>query len=161
MLGLGIVQNSSTMVYCMTETNLCPPGPEIWECSTNKGSATALPRCSSAVCPTVVRCTSVVGQMVLAFMTVQLLFRFRKPREEAVPWPRQRSGSITSDSNISGDCVPAGFLEHVRCLTMQLRLFLKLPVLEVGCGRLADLLLTVVGFLGWRQVPQKFLYLSA
>src|SRR5271170_4634774 len=43
------------MVYCTTETNLCPPGPEIWECSTNKA---------------VVRCTSAVGQMVLAFMTV-------------------------------------------------------------------------------------------
>src|SRR5277367_1035154 len=44
------------MVYCMTETNLCPSRPEIWECSTNKGSATALPRYSSAICPTVVRC---------------------------------------------------------------------------------------------------------
>jgi hypothetical protein len=46
MLGLGIVQNSSTIVYCMTETNLCPPRPEIRECSTNKGSAAALPRYS-------------------------------------------------------------------------------------------------------------------
>jgi hypothetical protein len=34
-----------------------------------KGSAAALPRCSSAVYPTVVRCISAVGQMVLAFMT--------------------------------------------------------------------------------------------
>src|SRR5271163_933876 len=57
------------MVYCMTETNLCPSRPEIWECSTNKGSAAALPRYSSAVCPTVVRCTSAAGHMVLVFMT--------------------------------------------------------------------------------------------
>jgi hypothetical protein len=48
--------------------------------------------------------------------SVQLLFRFQKLREEAMPWPRQRSESITSDSNVSGDCVPAGFLEHVRRL---------------------------------------------
>jgi hypothetical protein len=39
--------------------------------------------------------------------SVQLLFRFRKLREEAM---RQRSESITED------CVPAGFLEHVRRL---------------------------------------------
>jgi hypothetical protein len=57
-----MVQNGSTMVYCMTETNPCPSGPEIWECSTNKGCAAALPLYSSAGCP-------VVGQMVLAFMT--------------------------------------------------------------------------------------------
>src|SRR5271163_2949829 len=56
------------MVYCKTETNLCPPGPEMWECPTNKGSAAALPRYSSAVCPTVVHRTSAIGQMVLAFM---------------------------------------------------------------------------------------------
>jgi hypothetical protein len=36
----------------MTETNLCLPGPEIWGCPTNKGSAAALHRCSSVVCPT-------------------------------------------------------------------------------------------------------------
>src|SRR5271155_3364153 len=79
MLGLVIIQNSSTMVYCKTETNLCPPGPEMWECPTNKGSAAALPRYSSAVCPTGVRCTSAVDMWswapppfdmwVLAFMT--------------------------------------------------------------------------------------------
>ena len=27
------------MVYCMTETNIWPSRPEIWECSTVKGSA--------------------------------------------------------------------------------------------------------------------------
>src|SRR5277367_6710191 len=67
------------MVYCKTETNLCPPGPEMWECPTNKGSAAVLPRYSSAVCPTGVRCTSAVDMWswapppfdmwVLAFMT--------------------------------------------------------------------------------------------
>jgi hypothetical protein len=57
------------MVYCMIETNLCPPKPEIWECPTNKGSAAAPPRYSSAVCPTVVRRTSAAGQMVSAFIT--------------------------------------------------------------------------------------------
>jgi hypothetical protein len=31
------------MVYGMTETNLCPLRPEIWECSTHKGGAAALP----------------------------------------------------------------------------------------------------------------------
>jgi hypothetical protein len=31
----------------MTETNRCPPRPEIWECSTNKGSATAPPHYST------------------------------------------------------------------------------------------------------------------
>jgi hypothetical protein len=54
----------------MTETNLWPPRPEIWECSTNKGSAAALPLYISAGCPTGVRCTSALGQLVLAFMTV-------------------------------------------------------------------------------------------
>jgi uncharacterized membrane protein YidH (DUF202 family) len=45
---------NTTMVYCMTETNLCPPRSEIWECSTtNKGSVGTLPRYSSAVCPAV------------------------------------------------------------------------------------------------------------
>jgi hypothetical protein len=43
----------------MTETNLWPPKPEIWECPNNKGSVTALPHYSSAVCPMVVRRTSV------------------------------------------------------------------------------------------------------
>jgi hypothetical protein len=57
------------MVYCMTETNLWPPRPEIWECSTSKGSAVALPLYISAGCPTGVRCTSAVGHMVPAFMT--------------------------------------------------------------------------------------------
>jgi hypothetical protein len=56
------------MVYCMTETDLWPLGPEIWECSTNKGSAAALPLCSSAGRPTGVRWTSAVGQMVFALM---------------------------------------------------------------------------------------------
>ena len=32
------------MVYCMTETNLWPGGPEEGECPTNKGSAAVLPR---------------------------------------------------------------------------------------------------------------------
>jgi hypothetical protein len=41
----------------MTETNLWPPRPEIWECSTNKGSAAVLPRHISAGCPTGVRWT--------------------------------------------------------------------------------------------------------
>ena len=36
-------KNSSIMVYCMIETNLCPLGPEMWECSTNKGTAAVLP----------------------------------------------------------------------------------------------------------------------
>jgi hypothetical protein len=31
------------MVYCMTETNLWPGGPEERECPTNKGSAAVLP----------------------------------------------------------------------------------------------------------------------
>jgi hypothetical protein len=44
----------------------------MWECSTNKGSAAALPRPISAGCPTVVHCTSAVGHKVLAFMTVLL-----------------------------------------------------------------------------------------
>jgi hypothetical protein len=57
------------MVYCMTETNLWPPRPEIWECSTNKGSADALPLHISAGRPTGVRWTPAVGQMVLAIMT--------------------------------------------------------------------------------------------
>jgi hypothetical protein len=48
--------------------------------------------------------------------SVQLLFRFRKLREEAMPWPRQRLESITSDWNVSWDCVPVGLLEHVRRL---------------------------------------------
>jgi hypothetical protein len=51
MLGLRIVQmvqNSSTMVYCMTEANLCPPGPP-GQRSGNKGSASALP--PAAVAP--------------------------------------------------------------------------------------------------------------
>src|SRR5271155_2854172 len=61
MLGLVVVQNSSTMVYCKTETNLCPPGPEMWECPTNKGTAAVLPRYSSAACPAVMRCTSAEG----------------------------------------------------------------------------------------------------
>ena len=39
------------MVYCKTETNLWPPRPGIWECSTNKGMAAKLPRCSSAGFP--------------------------------------------------------------------------------------------------------------
>jgi hypothetical protein len=54
--------NSSTMVYCMTETNLCPSRSEMWECSTNKGTAAVPPRCSSAVCTSGVRCTSAVAQ---------------------------------------------------------------------------------------------------
>jgi hypothetical protein len=71
------------MVYCKTETNLWPKGPEMWECPTNKGSAAALPRYSSAVCPTGVRCTSAVDMWswapppfdmwVLAFMTAPVL----------------------------------------------------------------------------------------
>ena len=32
------------MVYCMTETNLWPPGPENGKCPTSKGSAAVLPR---------------------------------------------------------------------------------------------------------------------
>jgi hypothetical protein len=63
MPGLGIVQNSSTMVYCGTETSLCSPRPEIWECSTNKGGAAA------AVAPSAPRWCTAAGQMVLAFMT--------------------------------------------------------------------------------------------
>ena len=39
----------------MTETNLWPPRPEMWECSTYKGTTAVLPRCSSAICPSVVR----------------------------------------------------------------------------------------------------------
>ena len=54
------------MVYCMTETNLWPPRSEMWECSTYKGTAAVLPRCSSAICPSVVRrCRTAV----LAFLT--------------------------------------------------------------------------------------------
>jgi hypothetical protein len=54
-----IVQNSSTMVYCMTETNLWPRRAENGECPTIKGSAAVLPRRSGAVCPVGVRRTSV------------------------------------------------------------------------------------------------------
>jgi hypothetical protein len=57
------------MVYCMTETNLWPPKPEMWECPGYKGSAAALPHYSSAVWPAVVRRTSAVGHVGLAFMT--------------------------------------------------------------------------------------------
>ena len=57
MLGLRIVQNSSTMVYCRIETNLWPSRLENGEWPTNKGSAVVLP-CG-------VRRTS----KVLAFMT--------------------------------------------------------------------------------------------
>jgi hypothetical protein len=32
------------MVYYKIKTNLCPSRLEIWKCSTNKGSAAALPR---------------------------------------------------------------------------------------------------------------------
>jgi hypothetical protein len=32
------------MVYCMTETNLCPSRSEMWESSPNKRSAATLPR---------------------------------------------------------------------------------------------------------------------
>ena len=39
----------------MTETNLWLPRPETWECSTYKGTAAVLPRCSSAICPLVMR----------------------------------------------------------------------------------------------------------
>jgi hypothetical protein len=56
------------MVYCMTETNLCPSGPETWGCPINKGSAAALPRYTSAICPTEVRRTSAAGQVVLTFI---------------------------------------------------------------------------------------------
>jgi hypothetical protein len=52
----------------MTETNLWPPKPEIWECPGYKGSAAALPPYSNAVCPAVVRRTSAVGHMGLAFI---------------------------------------------------------------------------------------------
>ena len=55
--------------------------PEIWECSTNKGNAAALPRYSSAVCLTVMRRTSAVGQMGLGIHDV--LF----------PLPRQPCGT--------------------------------------------------------------------
>src|SRR6266516_332055 len=49
----------------MTETNLWPPQPETWECSTHKGSGTVLPRCSSAACLTAIHCPSVIERMVL------------------------------------------------------------------------------------------------
>src|SRR6266516_1484598 len=49
----------------MTETNLWPPQPETWECSTHKGSETVLPRCSSAACLTAIHCPSVIERMVL------------------------------------------------------------------------------------------------
>jgi hypothetical protein len=42
----------------MTETNLWPPKPEMWECPSNKRSAVTLPHYSSAVCPRMVRRTS-------------------------------------------------------------------------------------------------------
>jgi hypothetical protein len=72
------------MVYRMTETNLWPRGPEIWQCSTNKGSAAALPLCNSAGCPTGVRWTSAVGQMVLAFMTCTVKLASKKLWEETL-----------------------------------------------------------------------------
>ena len=86
------------MVYRKTETNLWPPpktGPEMWECPTNKGSAAALPRCSSAVCLTGVRCTSAFRQMILAFMAVSMelgtvrdkLFRVSLVDECALGYP--------------------------------------------------------------------------
>jgi hypothetical protein len=85
-------------------------------------------------------------------------------------WPRQRSESITSDSNVSGDCVPAGFLEHVRRLRNaeyhrldngNCACFGGSRVLEVGCERLADLLLQLRVFPGRHQVPTNNFYLSA
>jgi hypothetical protein len=69
----------------MTETNLWPPRPEMWECSTNKGRQLH-PRCISAGCPTVVRCTSAVGHKVLAFMTPGA-------QEGSFPW-QQASGRV-------------------------------------------------------------------
>jgi len=33
---------ASTMVYCMTETNICPPRSEISECSTHKGTVAVM-----------------------------------------------------------------------------------------------------------------------
>jgi hypothetical protein len=62
------------MVYCMTETNLWPPKPEMWECPGYKGSAAALPHYSSAVWPAVVRRTSAVGHVGLAFMTMPMRY---------------------------------------------------------------------------------------
>jgi hypothetical protein len=56
------------MVYYMTETNLWPLKPEMWECFSYKGSVAALPRYNSAVCPAVVRRTFAVGHVGLAFM---------------------------------------------------------------------------------------------
>jgi hypothetical protein len=90
------------MVYCVTETNLCPPGPEIWGCPTNKGKAAALPRCSSAICPTVVRRTSAVGHMVLAPMTKGL-------RGLAKRW-NQSDGKGCGDCCVlsGGGCAMAG-----------------------------------------------------
>jgi hypothetical protein len=52
----------------MTETNLWPPKPEIWECPGYKGSVAALPPYNNAVCPAVMRRTSAVGHVGLIFM---------------------------------------------------------------------------------------------
>ena len=65
MLGLRIVQNSSTMVYCRIETNLWPSRLENGECPTNTGSAAVLPRGGASH----LRRTSVAPPKVLAFMT--------------------------------------------------------------------------------------------
>jgi hypothetical protein len=54
----------------MTETNLWPLKPEMWECPGYKGSAAALSHYSNAVCPAVVRRISAVGHVGLAFMTM-------------------------------------------------------------------------------------------
>jgi hypothetical protein len=41
------------MVFCMTEINLWPPKPEMWECPGYKESVAALSHYSSAVWPAV------------------------------------------------------------------------------------------------------------
>jgi hypothetical protein len=56
----------------MTEINLWPLKPEMWECSDYKRSVTALPRYSSAVCPAMVRRTFAVGHVGLVFMIFKI-----------------------------------------------------------------------------------------
>jgi hypothetical protein len=58
------------MVYCKTETNLCPPlGQRCGNALLIREVQLHCPAVVAPSAPTLVRCTSAVGQMVLAFMT--------------------------------------------------------------------------------------------